>query len=239
MATPAAAGAGDDGAQITERTAGQLRGVAQGREGDHRRAVLVVVEDRDVETLLELALDLEAPGRRDVLQVHPAEGRRKADDGLDDLVGVGRGERDRHRVDPAELLEEDRLALHHGEGGLRTDVPEAEHRGAVRDDGHDLRLPGVVVDEFGLLGDGAAHLGHAGRVREGQVVLVADRNGGLHGHLPAAVKGESRVEGLVRTAGSCRTGRAVRRAVDARIDDLRCHCVDPLSLHHLRVATPG
>ena len=107
-------------------------------------------------------------------------------------------ERDRHRVDPAELLEEDRLPLHHREGGLGPDVPESEHGRAVRHDGDDRGLPRVVVDELGLLGDRAAHLRDAGRVREGQVVLVADRHGGLHGHLAAAVQRERRVEGVER-----------------------------------------
>ena len=67
---------------------------------------------------------------------------------------------------------------------------------AVRHDGDDLRLPGVVVDELRLLGDGAAHLRDAGRVGEGQVVLVPDRHGGLHGHLAAAVQRERRIEGI-------------------------------------------
>ena len=108
----------------------------------------------------------------------------------------GAVERDRHRVDAAELLEQDRLALHHRERGLRADVAETEHGRAVGHDSDHVRLPGVVVDEFRLLGDRAAHLRDAGRVREGQVVLVADRHGGLDGHLAAAVQRESRVEGI-------------------------------------------
>ena len=89
MATPAA-----PAPEMTARSSPSvrpvsLRRVAQGRQRDDGRAVLVVVEDGDVQPLLEPALDLEAAGRRDVLQVHAAEGRREPDDGLDDLVGVG------------------------------------------------------------------------------------------------------------------------------------------------------
>ena len=42
-------------------------------EHDDRRPVLVVVEDRDVELLVQPALDLEAARRRDVLEVDAAE----------------------------------------------------------------------------------------------------------------------------------------------------------------------
>ena len=48
-----------------------------------------------------------------------------------DLVDVLRREAEREGVDAAELLEQHRLALHHGHGGLGADVAEAEHGGAV------------------------------------------------------------------------------------------------------------
>jgi hypothetical protein len=99
--------------------------------------VLVVVEDRNVQPLLQLPLDLEAPGCRDVLQVDPAERRREPHHGLDDLVDVRAVQGDRNRVHATELLEQDRLALHHREGGLGSDVPEPQHGRTVRHDGHD------------------------------------------------------------------------------------------------------
>ena len=55
--------AGDDDAQIAEAAAGQLRGVAQRGQHDDGGAVLVVVEDRDVERVLQPALELEAARR--------------------------------------------------------------------------------------------------------------------------------------------------------------------------------
>src|SRR5262249_48441327 len=56
--------------------------------GEHhdRGAVLVVVEDRDVQLLAQALLDLEATRRGDVLEVDSAEGRRHVLDGLHDLV---------------------------------------------------------------------------------------------------------------------------------------------------------
>ena len=52
-----------------------------------------------------------------------------------------RVEADRKRVDAAELLEQDGLALHHRQGRLRADVAETEHGAAVADDGD-----GVLLD---------------------------------------------------------------------------------------------
>ena len=51
-----------------------LQRVEQRREHHHRGAVLVVVEDGDVQRLLEPVLDLEAARGRDVLEVDAAEG---------------------------------------------------------------------------------------------------------------------------------------------------------------------
>ena len=69
----------------------------------------------------------------------PPKRRRQPRDGLDDLVDVRGVQADRHRVDAAELLEQHRLALHHRQRGRGPDVAEPEHRGAVGDDGDDVR----------------------------------------------------------------------------------------------------
>ncbi len=65
-------------------------------------------------------------------------------DRLDDLVRVLRVEADREGVDAGELLEEHRLALHHRHCGLGSDVAEAEHGGAVADDGDRVALDRVL-----------------------------------------------------------------------------------------------
>ena len=74
--------------QVAKRRVGQPGGVHQRREHHDRRAVLVVVEDRDVERLLQPALDLEATRCADVFEVDAAEPGRDGDDGRDDLVDV-------------------------------------------------------------------------------------------------------------------------------------------------------
>ena len=68
-------GAADHDAQVTELALEQRGRVAQRGQHHDRGAVLVVVEDRDRQRLVEPPLDLEAPGRGDVLQVDAAEAR--------------------------------------------------------------------------------------------------------------------------------------------------------------------
>ena len=70
------AGAGDDDPHVGDLLADHPQRVGQRGEHADRGAVLVVVEDRDVEQLAQPRLDLEAPRRGDVLQVDAAVGRR-------------------------------------------------------------------------------------------------------------------------------------------------------------------
>ena len=121
--------------------------------------MLVVVEDRDVETLPERRLDVEAVRCLDVLEVDPAHGGLEKLTEADDLLDVLRRHFDVEDVDPRELLEEDALPLHHGFGGECADVAEAEHCGAVRDDGHQVPPIGVLERVERILGDCEARLG--------------------------------------------------------------------------------
>src|SRR5674476_900280 len=59
--------------------------------------------------------------------------------GVEELVG-GRSHADGIRSHVCELFEQHRLALHHGQGALWTEVAEAEHGGAVGQYGHRVRL---------------------------------------------------------------------------------------------------
>ena len=149
--------------------------VEQRRHHDHGGAVLVVVEDRDVELLLEAVLDLEAARRGDVLEVDAAEAGRDRLHRRDDLVRVLRVEADRERVDAAELLQQHRLALHHRHRGARADVAEAEHGRAVGDDGHVVPLDRVAEGQLGVLVDRPADPRDARRVGHREVVAVLQR----------------------------------------------------------------
>ena len=106
--------------------------------GHDRGAVLVVVEDRDLHPLAQLALDVEAVRCLDVLEVDAAERRLQPGDGLDHLLRVGLGELDVEHIDAGEFLEQAGLAFHDRLARQRPDVAQAEHRGAVGDHGDEI-----------------------------------------------------------------------------------------------------
>ena len=89
-------------------------GVVEGRESYHRGAVLVVVEDRDVQFVYEAFLDLEAAGSGNVLKVDAAEDQRNVFYGRDEFLDVLGVDADGEGVNVAEGFEEDGFSLHDG-----------------------------------------------------------------------------------------------------------------------------
>ena len=79
---------------------------------------------------------------------------------------------DVEHVDAGELLEQDALAFHHRLGGQRADVAQAEHRGAVGDDGRPGCRARVAEGVGRVVDDLFAGRGDAGRVGQRQVALV-------------------------------------------------------------------
>jgi hypothetical protein len=158
-------------------------GVDQAGGADDRRAVLVVVEHRDVEQLLQLGLDAEALGALDVLEVDAAEGDADVLDDGDDLVGIGGRDLDVDGVDVGEALEEHPLALHHRLGGQRAEIAQAQDGRAVGDHRHQIALGGVVVGRLRILGDLQHRHGDARRIGQRQIPLGGHRLGGNDGDL--------------------------------------------------------
>ena len=130
----------------------------------------------------------------DVLEVDAAPRGRDRGDGADEDVGVLRVDADRVGVDPAELLEEHRLALHDRHAGGGADVAEPEHRGAVGDDGDHVALQGEVEGLAAVLGDRRAHAGDARHVGDREVVARLERHARGHLDLAALVHAEGAVE---------------------------------------------
>ena len=146
-------------------------GVQQRRAADDRRAVLVVMKYRDVHPFLEFFLDVEALRRLDVLKVHAAEGRLEQFDDADDLLRIRGVDFKVEHVDVREALEEDALAFHDRLPGERADVAEAEHGGAIRDDGHQIGAGGVVGGALRVPHDLQAGLRDARRIGQAEVQL--------------------------------------------------------------------
>ena len=153
--------------QILERAIRQSERVHGGRAYHDGRAVLIVVEDRNVHPLPADPLDREAVGGLDVLQVDCAKGWLERDHVLGQLLGLGRVDFDVEAVDARELLEQDRLAFHHRLGSKRADVTQAQHCGAVRHDGDEIAARRVARRVGRVLRNRERGFRHTGRVRTG------------------------------------------------------------------------
>ena len=94
---------------------------------------------------------------------------------FDHLFRVGLGELDVEHVDAGELLEQARLAFHHRLAGERADVAEAEHGGAVGDDGDEIAARRKRARLGRIGGDRVAGGGDAGRIGEREIALVDER----------------------------------------------------------------
>ena len=177
------AGAARREPHLLDALAQQVQPVEHGRGDDDRGAVLVVVEHRDAHALAQPGLDLEALRRLDVLEIDRAEGRLERGHDVDQLVGVALVDFDVEGVDAGELLEQDRLALHHRLGGERPDGAEAEHGGAVADHCHEIAARGQRRGLVRVERDALARGRHARRIGQRQVALVGQRLGRDHREL--------------------------------------------------------
>ena len=171
------AGAGGGQRHVFDFLADDLQRVKHGGADDDGSAVLVVVEDRNVHALAQLALDDEALRRLDIFEIDAAEGRFQRGDDVDQLVGVALVDFDIEHVDAGELLEQHALALHHRLAGERPDVAQTQHRGAVGDHRDQVAARGHFAGGVGVGDDGFAGEGHARRVGEGQIALGHQRLG--------------------------------------------------------------
>src|SRR5690348_490197 len=163
---------------VTDLLADHDQCIGQRRADDDRGAVLVVVEYRDVHALAQLALDIEAFRRLDVLEVDAAEGRFERRDDLDQLVGVALVDFDVEYVDARELAEQHALAFHDGFSGQRADAAQTQHRGAVGDHAHQVAARGQRIRFHRVVDDRLARGGDAGRIGQRQVARRQQGFGG-------------------------------------------------------------
>ena len=158
-------------------------GVEESGRHDNGCAVLIVVEHGDIAHFLETALDLEAAGSSDVLQIDAAEAAGDQAHGAHNLVHILRAHTNRDGVHIRERLEEGALPFHHRHAGLRADIPQAEHGGAVRDDGNGVASAREREAFLRVALDFQARFGHAGRIGEREIVARLQRHSAHHFHL--------------------------------------------------------
>ena len=156
---------------------GQVKRIDQACRRDDGGAVLVVMEDRNLEALAKLLLDDETFRRLDILEIDAAEARRKHGHGLDEFLGVLRIDLEIEPVDIGELLEQDGLALHHRLRRGGADIAKAENGRAVRDHRDHIPLGRVVIGRIGVRLDGKAGRRDPRGIGQRQVVLAHQRLG--------------------------------------------------------------
>ena len=166
---------GGDELYLARLAARQFERVHDRGGDDDSGAVLVVVEHRNVHALLQPRLDLETLRRLDVFQVDAAEGRLKRRHHVAEALHVELVDLEVEDIDAGELLEQDRLALHHRLRRLGPDVAQPQHRGAVGDHAYEIAAHRELVDLFRVRHDGLAGGRHARRIGQRQVALVRQR----------------------------------------------------------------
>ncbi len=106
--------------------AGQMQRIHQAGGGDDRGAVLVVMEDRDVEQFAQALLDDEAFRRLDVLEIDAAPALAEQLHAIDESrPGSSDGDFEIDGIDVGKALEQHRLAFHHRLGRERAAIAEA------------------------------------------------------------------------------------------------------------------
>ena len=198
------AGAGSDDLDLGELFAGKFHAVEDSRRHDDRRAMLVVMEDRDVHFGAKLFLDFETFRRLDVFEIDAAESRLECRYHIDDLVDFLGVDFDIEHIDIGEFLEQDGFAFHHGLGRERADIAEAENRSAVGDDCDEIGAARIVGCRCRILVNGQTWRGDAGRIGKGEVALISQRLRRLDFQLTRLRKAmiEQRAFFKVRAAGS-------------------------------------
>ena len=165
------AGTRGDEAGRFERLALDHQAVADSGRADDGGAVLVVVEDRDRHAFAQPVLDLETFGSLDVLEVDGPEGRLQRRHDLDEPVGILGIHLDVEDIDAGEFLEQDRLALHDGLSGQRTDVAEAEDGRSIGDHADEIAAGREVARRVRILDDRLAGGRDARRIGQREIAL--------------------------------------------------------------------
>ena len=106
--------AGRDDLDVREFLARDMQRIGRRRPHHNCRAMLIVMEHRDLHPLTAQLFNDETIWRFDVLKVDRAKGRLQRADDLGQLIGVRFVQLDVKAIDVGEFLEQNGLAFHHG-----------------------------------------------------------------------------------------------------------------------------
>ena len=149
--------------------AGDLQRVEQRRAGNDRRAVLIVVENGNIQFFDEPLFNFEAFRRLDIFQVNAAKGGRQRLADLDNFIRAARSDLDIKDIDIGELLKEHALSFHHRLRRQRTAIAQAQDGAAIGDDGDQVGAGGQLEDGERILVDLQHRFRHARRIGQREV----------------------------------------------------------------------
>ncbi|VGP32250.1 hypothetical protein SB00610_01831 [Klebsiella quasipneumoniae subsp. similipneumoniae] len=170
-------GAGDHHPHVGQILLNDAQAVEDRRGADDRRAVLIVVENRNIHPLAQLLLNVETLRRFNIFEVDTAEGRLEGGDDVNEFIRVQLIDFDIKHIDAGEFLKQDAFALHHRLAGQRADVTESQHRGAVGDHRHQVAAGGIFVGRQRIFFNFQTGGRDARRVGQRQIALGGERFG--------------------------------------------------------------
>ena len=162
---------------IGKRLIDEFQAVPNGGRHNDGRAVLIIMKHRDLQALIQFTLDDETVRRTNVLKIDGTERGFKGRHCFDKSLRVGLIHLYIEGIDVRKLLEQHRLAFHHGLGRQRPDVAQPKDRGAVGHDTDQVAARGKRCRRQRIVLYPLTGKGDARRVRLRQVDLVGQRLG--------------------------------------------------------------
>ena len=169
---------------VLDFLAGDMQRIDQPRRTDHGRAVLVVVEDRDVHLFLKALFDDETFRRLDVLKVNAAKTWPHQANGVNDFIGVLGVQLDVYGINVCETFEQNRLTLHHGLGRQRPQISHPQNGRTIRNYRYQITLGGVVIRKRRIVRDRLNGRRNTGRICQRQIPLRGHRGRGVNLDFP-------------------------------------------------------
>ena len=194
-----------------------MQTVVDRRRNDDRRAMLIVMKDRNIHPLAQFGFDLETLRRFNIFQVDATECRLHRRSHLNELLHLIGVQLNIEDIDPSEFLEQDRLAFHHGFRRQWADITQTQNRCPVGDDPDQIRPRGDRCGLCWILNNDLARLGNAGRIRQRQIALIRHRLGCRYFQL---------------------SGRRPTVIIECVLNEIVCHVELPSQLVLLLFATP-
>src|SRR5215211_3006315 len=160
-----------------------LQRICQRRRRDNGGAVLVIMENGNIQHSLQRLFYIEALRRFYIFKVNAAKGRRNCSYDLDDFIRVMGIYFDIEHINVSKFFKQYTFSLHNWLAGERAAVAESQNGGTVRDDCNQISLGCVLIGVIRILFDLQNRLCNARRVRQTQVTLGIHRLGGHNGNL--------------------------------------------------------